>query len=181
MNLVGERVDASRSSGSAERGRDSGSRQLCAGGWCRCDRQDGPGFRLGQIGGGLAGERLEECRVVLAQDRAQFVGGLCPAPDGVLVRPGEHRDRLCELTVGRQLAVLVHIGAQDVGQRHRVRVVGLGPTDRVPLAVVRHRQWVDRKHRSAGGPQCCDQQPSGRFDRHRDRRLLTIARLLQDG
>jgi hypothetical protein len=39
-------------------------------------------------------------------------------PDRILVRPGQHRDRLTQFTVGRQPAVQVGINAQDVGQRH---------------------------------------------------------------
>jgi hypothetical protein len=43
----------------------------------------------------------------------------------VLVGAGEHRDRLTQFTVGGQRSVQVGIDTHDVGQCHRVGVIGL--------------------------------------------------------
>jgi hypothetical protein len=88
--------------------------------------------------------------------------------------PGQHRDRLTQLAVGRQPAVQVGIDAQDVGQRHRVSVIGLRPCHRMALPIKGHRQWIDRIHRPAGGPQGGDQQAAWGLDRHRNRVLGAI-------
>jgi hypothetical protein len=109
------------------------------------------------VAGGLAGEGLEEGWVVLAQQRAQFVGGPGAAPGGVLVCAGQYCDRLDQVGVGRRFAVDVLVGAQDVGQRHRVGVVGLATAHRVPFAVAGDGHRVDRIDRTPGGPQRRDQ------------------------
>src|SRR5258707_6878252 len=63
-------------------------------------------------------------------------------PDRILMRTRQDRDRLTQLTVGRQPAVQVGIDAEDVGQRHRVGVIGLRPGDRMAFAVAGYCQWI---------------------------------------
>jgi hypothetical protein len=92
-----------------------------------------------------------------------------------LLGAGQHRDRLDQLTVGRQGSVGGQVGAQDVGQDQRVAVVGLLAGHRVPLAVAGNCQRVDRKHRPAGGAEAGDQQPAAGLDRHWDRVVRGIA------
>ena len=96
-------------------------------------------------------------------------------PDRVLMRPGQHRDRLAQLAVGGQAAVQVGVHAQDVRQRHRVGVIGLRPCHRVALPVTGHRQRVDRIHRPSRRPQRRDQQPPRRLDCHRNGVLAVVA------
>ena len=74
---------------------------------------------------------------------------------------------------------IVGVGAQDVRQRHRVRVIGLRPRDPVPLAIAGHRHRVDRVHRAPGRAQARDQQPARGLDRDRDRVLRGVTRLGQ--
>jgi hypothetical protein len=121
-----------------------------------------PGQRGGRSRGqDRAGIRASESRLglpegsqcggtVLAQHRPQLVGELLPAPGRVLTGAGQHRDRLCQLSVVGKLAMSVGVGAQNGGQHHRVGMVGLSTSDRVPFAVARHGERVDRIHRSAG-------------------------------
>ena len=71
------------------------------------------------------------------------------------------------------------IGAQDVGQRHRVRVIGLRPRDPVPLAIAGHGHRVDRVHRAPGRAQARDDQAARGLDRDRDRVLRGVTRLDQ--
>jgi hypothetical protein len=75
--------------------------------------------------------------------------------------------------------VHVGVGAQDVRQRHRVRMIGLRPRDPVPLAIAGHRHRVDRVHRAPGRAQARDEQPARRLDRDRDRVLRGVTRLSQ--
>jgi hypothetical protein len=67
------------------------------------------------------------------------------------------------------------VDPQDVGQGHRVGVVGLRPGHRVALPVTGHREWVDPIHRPARCAQRGDHQAAGRFDRDRDRVLPAVA------
>jgi hypothetical protein len=81
------------------------------------------GLRLGQLGA----QRRERARVVLPQRAAQRVGVPLPGPDQALVGAGEHLDRLGLRAVGGDLAVVVPVGADQVGQHLGVGAVGLGP------------------------------------------------------
>jgi hypothetical protein len=47
--------------------------------------------------------------------------------------PGQHRDRLAQPTLWRQPGVQVSIDARDIGQGHRIGVIGLRPRHRVTL------------------------------------------------
>lgn len=85
-----------------------------------------------------------------------------------------------ELAVGRQLAVGVGVGPQDVGQHHRVEVVGLLARDAVPLAVAGGGHRVDGVDGPAGCAQSGDQQAAGGLDRHRYPLARAIAVLGQE-
>jgi hypothetical protein len=54
-------------------------------------------------------------------------------------------------------------------------MVGLGPGDRVPLAVAGDSHRVDREHWTASRSQRGDQQTAGSFDRHWDWLLAGVA------
>jgi hypothetical protein len=88
---------------------------------------------------------------------------------------GQHRDRLAQLTIGRESAVQVGIHPQDVGQRHRVSMIGLRPCHRAAFPIPGHRQWVDRIHRPAGCPQRRNEQSAWGLDRHWNRVFGAIA------
>jgi hypothetical protein len=100
-------------------------------------------------------------------------------PDRILLRAGQHRNGLREFGVRGQRAVRGQVGAQNVGQHQRVAGIGLAPRDRVPIPIPRHRHRVDREHRAPGSAQAGHQQTPAGLDRHRDRRLLIIARVGQ--
>ena len=128
------------------------------------------GFGCGDSAGAL-GEGVQETREVLPQQRPQFVAGPGAPPGGVLMRPGQHGDRLRQFGVGGQPAMLVGVGTQDVGQRDGITMVGLLARHRVPLPVAGHRHRVDRVDRSTARPQHRDQQAARGLDRDRDRVL----------
>jgi hypothetical protein len=69
----------------------------------------------------------------------------------------------------------VGIDAQDVGQRHRIAVVGLRASHRRPLPVTRHGHRIDREHRPPRATQRRHHQPARGFDRHRNRVLGAVA------
>ena len=65
--------------------------------------------------------------------------------DQVLM-PGEHLDRLGLGAVAGDRAVVVPVGAYQIGQQLGIRRIGTGARDVVTVAVVGHRQRVDRIH-----------------------------------
>jgi hypothetical protein len=75
----------------------------------------------------------------------------------------------------RPVDVDVGVGAQDVGQQHRVGVVRLAARGGVPLPVAGDGHRVDRIDRSSGGTQRGNQQPARGLDGDRDRVLAGIA------
>jgi hypothetical protein len=166
--------DGALASGVAQRGGDLIAGQLDAVGRCGRQGEDCAGFGAGQVGGGAAGEGGQQTRVVLAQQRSQFLRCLDAPPDRVLGGAGEHGDHLGLVAVGGQLAVGVGVGAQDVGQGHGIDVVGLGAGDGVPLPVAGHRHRVDRVDRPAGLTQGRDQQAAWSLDHDRDRILVAV-------
>ncbi len=129
--------------------------------------EDGAGVRAGQPTVGQAGERGDRGRVGVQQQRSQPVAELLAVPDGVLLRPCEHRDGLGELAVDRQWAVRGQFGAQNVGQHQRVAGVGLLARQAVSVPVARHRHRVDREHLPAGRAQTRHQQAVRALDRYR--------------
>ena len=85
-------------------------------------------------------------------------------------------NRLRELSIGRQRPVDVAVGAQNVGQHHRIGVFGFTAGLPVPLAVPSHCARIDRKHGQPGPNQGSYQQPFVRLDRdlNRGRPTLTV-------
>jgi hypothetical protein len=57
-------------------------------------------------------------------------------PDGA----GQHRDRPTQYSIGRQPAVQVGVHPKNVGQGHRVGMIGLRPRYRVAFPVAGQRQ-----------------------------------------
>jgi len=83
--------------------------------------QDGQRVTVGQIL-----ECLQRRGVVLAQRRAQTVGVSGARPDQILVGPGQHLDRLGRAAVAGDPAVVVPVGAYQIGRQFGVRRIGLG-------------------------------------------------------
>jgi hypothetical protein len=80
------------------------------------------------------------------------------------VGPGQHLDRLSQRAVARDLAVVVAVGADQIGQHLGVPSVGLGPGAAVAAAIAADDLWVDRIDLVAGRQQCPDQQASVGLD-----------------
>ena len=93
-------------------------------------------------------EGRQRGRVILAQRATQRIGvpGACPGQ--VLMRPGEHLDRLRVSAVAGDRAVVVPVGAHQVGQQFGIAGIGFGARDVVgekadrisPAAVSAHPQ-----------------------------------------
>jgi hypothetical protein len=94
-------------------------------------------------------------------------------PDQALMGAGQHLDRLGQRTVAGDLAVVMAIGADQIGQHLGVPAVGLGPGAAVPVAVAAHGVRIDRIYLVAGGQQRPDEQPPVGLDPDRHlRRVL---------
>jgi hypothetical protein len=74
----------------------------------------------------LGSERLEGTQVVLAQRGAELVDLALTLPDQVLVRSGQHLERLGQLGVRGDWPVQMAIGAHKIGEK-----LGVG-CDRLP-------------------------------------------------
>jgi hypothetical protein len=72
----------------------------------------------------VVGEGLQQGWVALAQQRTQLVVRAGTLPHGVLLCPGEHRDRLGQFGIGGQRPVSGQVGAQNVRQHEGVTGVG---------------------------------------------------------
>jgi hypothetical protein len=103
--------------------------------------QNGQGITVGQVV-----ECLQRCWVVLAQGRAQRIGMAGTGPDQVLMSSGQDLDRLGLSTVARQRAVIVPIGADQIGEQLGVTGIGFRARDLMAVAVAGHGQRVDRIH-----------------------------------
>ena len=125
----------------------------------RCAAQDGQRVTVGQIL-----ERLQRRGVVLAQRTAQTVGVAGARPDQILMGPGQHLDRLSAVAVAGDRAMVVPIGAHQIGQQLGVRGIGLGSRDVVAVAVARRRQRVDREYLIISRGQRIHPQASVGFD-----------------
>ena len=80
------------------------------------------------------------------------------------MRPGEHLDRLGRIAVPGDQAVVVPVGAHQVGQQFGIRGIGLGSRDVVAVAVTGCRERVDREHLIPGGGQGIHPQAPIGFD-----------------
>jgi hypothetical protein len=79
----------------------------------------------------------------LPQQAAQLVDLPLAGPDQALVGAGQHLDRLGQLTVPGDRAVVVPVGPDQVGQHLGVPRIGLGPRHLVAVAVAADRQRID--------------------------------------
>lgn len=113
-------------------------------------------------------ERLQCTWVVLPQCRAQRVGVLVAGPDQILMRPGQHFDSLGIGGVTSNTAVVVSIGADQIGQQFGVGGIGLGSGDVVAVAVTGGGHRVDRIHLVAGPDESSDPQAAVSFDADHD-------------
>jgi len=117
-------------------------------------------------------------RVVLAQSAAQGVGVSRACPDQVLVGAGENFDRFRIGAVAGDRAVVVPVGAYQIGQQLGIAGIGFGARDVVTVAVVGHRQRVDRIHLIAGGRQ--RPHPQTAVDLNPDHRLFRFLSVRRD-
>lgn len=83
----------------------------------RRHRDHAAGLDRGELGGA---EGTQCARVELPKRAPQLVHLPLPGPDQVLVRSGEHLDRLGELTVTGELPVVAPVGADQIGQHLRI-------------------------------------------------------------
>jgi hypothetical protein len=84
-------VDAAFTTGAPQRGSDAGLGEPGGVRGRRCDGKDRAGFRFGKVGGGLAGESVQERRIVFAQHRSQFVASLGASPHRILLSARQNR------------------------------------------------------------------------------------------
>ena len=92
------------------------------------------------------------------------------------MRAGEHLDRLGLGAVAGDRAVVVPVGAYQIGQQLGIGGIGFGARDVVAVAVVGHRQRVDRKQLVAGGGQRPHPQATIGFDA--DHHLIGVLEVL---
>ena len=109
-------------------------------------------------------EGLERLRVELAQVAAQSIDVTLALPHEALMCPGKQFDRFGELGIPGDLAVVVTVGAHDVGEHLGVTGVRFRSRGRVPIAIAVHRQRIDREHLVAGCDESADQQPTVELD-----------------
>ena len=80
------------------------------------------------------------------------------------MRPGEDFDRFRLGAVAGDRAVVVPVGAHQIGQQLGIAGIGFGARDVMAVAVVGHRQRVDRIHPIAGRTQRPHPQAAVGFD-----------------
>ena len=121
LDLAGAGGDVALPPTAFERGLDRGQAQVGALLGGRGATQHPQGIAVGQV---LEG--LQRGRVVLAQRAAQRVGVPGACPDQVLMCPGEHLDRLRVGAVAGDRAMVVPVGADQIGQQFGVAGIGFG-------------------------------------------------------
>ena len=84
------------------------------------------------------------------------------------MRAREHLDRLSQRAVGRHCAVLMAIGAHEIGQHPRVAGIALCARYGVPVAVATGGQRIDRVDRVPGLEQRRDPQAAVGLDPDHD-------------
>jgi hypothetical protein len=101
-----------------------------------------------------------------------------PGPDQVLVRPGQDLNGARELGVAGDRAMVVSVGADQIGEQLGVAGVRLGPRGGVAVAVAADRQRVHCIDPVPGRKQRPDQQPAVGLDP--DHHLLELLGVLAD-
>jgi hypothetical protein len=91
---------------------------------------------------------------------------------------GENFDRFGIGAVAGDAAVVVPVGADQIGQQFGIGGIGFGARDVVAVAVVGHRQRVDRIYLIAGGGQRPHPQAAVGFDA--DHRLFGFLSVRRD-
>jgi hypothetical protein len=76
----------------------------------------------------------------------QGVGMAGAGPDQALMGPGEHLDRLGIGAVAGDAAMVVPVGAHQIGQQFGVGSIRLGTRDVMAVAVAGRRQRIDREY-----------------------------------
>jgi hypothetical protein len=151
-----------------------GPRQLAAllGGGRKLHNRDG--VPAGQIGAeGRQGRRVEG-----AQRRPQAVELALAGPDGRLMGPGQHPDRLGQVAITGNRPMMVAVGADQVSQDLGVPPIRLGPRGPVTFPIAGGLKRVDRHHLVAGRHQRPDQQPTIQLDT--DDHLRRLAGVVSD-
>ena len=123
-------------------------------------------------------EGLHRCRKELPQHptQAQHVPG--PVPDQALVAAGHQLDRLTQLGVPGDRAVMRPVQAHDLGQHMRIAGIRFRTGRRVPLPVTGHRHRVDREHLVPGRDQRLHPLPAVGLDPnlHSPGRIVSLKR-----
>ena len=163
LNLQGSGVEVALAPSGFERRPDLRHTQPARVGGGRGATQNGQRVAVGQIV-----ERLQRGGVVLAQRAAQAVGVAGARPDQILVRSGQHLDRLGVAAVAGDPAMVVPVGAHQISQQFGIRGIGLGSRDVVAVAVAGRRQRVDREHLISGCGQAIHPQAPVGFDTDHD-------------
>jgi hypothetical protein len=89
--------------------------------------------------------------------------------------PGQDLDRLHQRRIPSHLAVVVTVGADQIGQHLGIATVRFGPRTPMPISVATHRPRVERIHLIAGTHQRTDQQPPVGLDpNHHPPRILDM-------
>jgi hypothetical protein len=126
-------------------------------------------------------ERRQRGRKEIPQLVPQPLGVTGPFPDQRLVRAGYHLDCLRGRGIGGDLAQLMEVGADHVGQHVRVRGVALGLRHPVPFPVPRRLQRVDPEHLiTRGGQRHHPQAPAGLDPDPHHQAVLVVAGVLAD-
>ena len=123
-------LDVALAAAAPERGADLGDAQPRRLARARRRRQHAHRVAVREVGEGLQG-----AREVLPERVAQPVGLPGPVPDELLVGAGENAHCARFVAVAGDLAVVVPVGADEVGEQPGVAGVGLGAPDVVAITV----------------------------------------------
>jgi hypothetical protein len=109
--------------GAGEGSGQLGPRELPAQGWGRRHLEHGQGVAAAHLGA----EGGQRPRVELSQQAAELVDLPSAGPDQALVGAGQDLDRLGQLAVAGDGAVVVPVGPDQVGQDLGIGSIGLAP------------------------------------------------------
>jgi len=87
-------------------------------------------------------------------------------PDEALVGTGDQLDRLGELGVAGDRAVVVTIGPNQIREHLGIAGIGLGARGGAAISIPIHRHRVDREHPVPGGHQGAHEEPAIDLDAH---------------